>query len=199
MDKEERPAYVRFEKRAEEDRDATIKAGHFVGRDVDFVLITPPGSKDEVVKKVADWLPQLRVNVKDNRMPGELADRYLKAYEHWARGEEIPPTGTPIKGWPVLSPSQQKTCIEGANIRTVEDLAQANGEAISRLGMGGYELKQKAEAWLKASSSIGTVVQENVALRIKVDTLESQIKALETRNAALAAQVSAQPKVGATA
>ena len=31
---EERPPFVRFEVRAEEDRQASIEAGHYVGKDV---------------------------------------------------------------------------------------------------------------------------------------------------------------------
>lgn len=196
MDEKERPAYVRFEKRQLEDRAASQALGHYVGKDHDFVLITPPGSKDEVVKLVVDWLAQLKVYVKDQRMSPELEVRYNRAYEHWKKGEEIPLEGVPIKGWPVLSLSQQKSCIEVANIRTVEDLAACNGEALTRLGMGAHEMKQKAEAWLKASSSLGIVVNENSALKIKVATLEAQIAALEARNAALVA-ASEKAKVAA--
>lgn len=190
--RDERPAYVRFEKRPLEDRNASIKAGHWVGTDQEFVLITPPGSKDCVERLVADWLPSLDLAVKDGRLTAGLAARYNQAYEFWKKGEEIPLTGTAIKGWPVLSPAQQKTCIDGANIRTVEDLAQANGEALTRLGMGAHEMVQKAQAWLKAATSLGTVVALNAALTTKVMQLEGQIKALEARNAALAAQVQAQ-------
>lgn len=193
-EEKERPAYVRFEKRAVEDRSALGAVGQVVCKDMDIVCITPPGSKDCIEREVAGWLDNLRVSVKDGRISQDLASRYERAYEFWKRGEEIPINGTAIKGWPVMSPSQQKLCIEAANIRTVEDLAVANGEAIARLGIGGYEMKQKAEAWLKAASSIGAVVQENVALRIKVTTLETQITALEARNAALAAQIPKQEK-----
>lgn len=187
-DDKDRPAYVRFEFRPVEDREASLKSGHFVTRDAEYVIITPAGSKDEVEKLVPEWLTQMKQQVREGRLKPEWENNYVRAYEHWKRGEEIPVNGTPIKGWPVLSPAQQKNAIS-ANVRTVEDLAAANGEALQRLGMGAVEMKQKAEAWLKAASSLGTVVQENSALKVKVRDLETQVKNLLERNQALAQQV----------
>jgi hypothetical protein len=40
------------------------------------VLITPPGSKDEIEKLVSDWLGQNKTYVKDGRMSADLAARY---------------------------------------------------------------------------------------------------------------------------
>lgn len=196
MDKDERPAYVRFERRPIEDRATSLTAGHVVTKDVDYAIITPVGSRDEIPREVKDWFAQLKGQVKDQRIPEKFQEYYTRAYEAWKRGEDIPVEGTPIKGWQVLSPSQQANVL-AANVRTVEDLALANGEAITRIGMGGHEIKQKAEAWLKASKEVGTVVQENSALRIRCSTLEQAIAGLEARNAALVAQVTAAQKVTA--
>jgi hypothetical protein len=189
--KEERPAYVRFEKRAVEDRTATINEGHYMAKDEIFVLITPPGSKDEIPRLVADWLKQLDQQVKEDRISAGLVDRYKQAYERWLKGEEIPLHGTAIKGWPLSSPAEQQMVL-AANIRTVEDLAQANGEAIARIGMKGYELKQKAEAWLKAATDHGKLAGENVALKTKVSMLEQQLAGLEKKMAEVIAAQSAK-------
>lgn len=192
---QDRPAYVRFEKRAVEDRAASIASGHYATKDAEIAIITPAGSKDEVERPVLEWLAQMKQQVFEGRMKPEWQQQYVTAYEHWKRGEEIPLNGTPIKGWPLLSPSQQKNIIN-ANIRTVEDLAQANGEAVTRMGMGGLEMKQKAEAWLKAARDVGTVVAESVALRIENAQLKTQVAELLNRNAALATQVQAQKAAG---
>jgi FtsZ-binding cell division protein ZapB len=190
----ERPAYVRFERQAREDRAASLIAGHFVAVDADFVLITPVGSKDEVVKPVDEWLKQIKTQVREGRMPSEHEIHYVRIYEAWKKGEELPVDGTPIKGWPVLSPAQQ-TVVLAANVRTVEDLAQANGEALTRIGMQSREIKAKAEHWLKASKDVGVVVQEIAALRVenerlktdkdeqqkKLDALVARVKALEAK------------------
>lgn len=189
----DRPPYVRFERRAVEDRAASEQRGHYMTKDADFVLITPAGSKDEVEKPAGEWLQQLKEQVKQGRVPMTWETHFTAAYEHWKRGEELPVNGTPIKGWPLLSAAVQSNII-AANIRTVEDLAVCNGEALQRIGMGAVDLKQKAEAWLKASTDIGKVVQENVALRVQLADAKDAIKRLEARNEAL---VQAQPKVPA--
>lgn len=191
MDAEkERPAYVRFEKRAVEDRAQTMAQGRYVAKDALFVLITPPGSKDEVPRLVSDWLVQLDEQVKQDRISPRLVDLYKQSYERWMKGEEVPLHGTSLKLWPIVSPAEIQNCL-AANIRTVEDLAQANGEAVGRLGMSGYSLKQKAEAWLKAAGDTGKVTLESVALRTENATLKTQILALEKRNEALVAQLAA--------
>lgn len=181
----DRPAYVRFDRKPVEDRAASIKAGNTQMRDVDYVSITAVGTKDEVVREVAPWLAHIKQQVTEGRLPPEHEEYYRKAYERWKAGEEVPLQGTPIKHWPVISPAQMANCL-AANVRTVEDLAQASGEAITRIGMGAVELKQKAEAWLKASASVGTVVQLNSALQVENARLKTEVAALEKKNEELA-------------
>ncbi len=184
----ERPAYVRFEKRAVEDRVASQAAGNMVTKDVDFAVITPVGSKDEIPRQVNEWLEQLKEQTKQGRIPPEFLPLYTNAYESWKRGEELPANGTPIKGCHFLTPAQQANCI-AANVRTVEDLAQANGEAVTRMGMQGGELKQRATTWLAAAKDAGVVVQQNMALRVENETLKQTIAGLEKRNAELVAKL----------
>ena len=43
-----RPPHVVYERRAEEDRTASIEQGRYVSRDVDYAIVTPAGSKDRV-------------------------------------------------------------------------------------------------------------------------------------------------------
>lgn len=189
-EQKDRPAYVRFELRAVEDRELTVKNGHYSTKDEATVLLTPAGSKDEVVKPVRDWLEQMKHQVREGRLPAEWEAMYVRAYEAWRRGEEIPLNGTPLKGWPIISPAQLQVCL-AANVRTVEDLAAVNGEGLHRIGMGAQELKQRAEAWLKASKDIGGVVSLNSALQAKVAHLEGVVKQLEERNGKLVAQLQA--------
>lgn len=192
----DRPAYVRFERRPIEDRAASEAKGSHVSKDVDFAVVTPVGTKDEIIKLVSDWMPDLKQKVKEGRLPAQHEEFYVRSYEAWKKNEELPVEGTAIKGWQVISPAQQANIL-AANVRTVEDLAQASGEALGRIGMGGIELKQKAEAWLKASKDVGVVVQANAALTARCANLEAQVKSLEARNAALVEQVKAKETAGA--
>lgn len=172
--KEDRPSYVKFERRPVEDRNASIKAGYEVFKDVDYALVTPVGSKDVIPRIVSEWFVQLRQQVKEGRMPESWLKQYEEAYKYWQNGQEPPLNGTPIKGWSLLSPAMQQNVI-GANILTVEDLAQANDEACRRMGMGAIGLKDKAANWLKASTGPGKLAAEMSAVQIKNRALEAQV------------------------
>lgn len=185
LNREERPAYVRFERRPMEDKQASISAGRYVAKDVDFALVTPPYSKDCVEYKVEQWLINMDRNVRDGRIPERWADQWKSSYQSWKNGQEMPLHGTPIKGWGVVSPAQQQTLI-AMNCLTVEDLAGINDEGLRRIGMGAVELRDKAKNWLASMKDHGAVTvqlaameQENRNLAATVETLKAQVEALK--------------------
>lgn len=174
LDREQRPAYVTFERIPVEDKAASLSAGHYVAKDVDYVNITPPYSKDIFKQKVQAWMDQLKADVANERMPKTWADGYEAAYRAWQTGQELPLSGTAIRGWGVISPAQQETLVK-MNIRTVEDLAGVNDEGIRRIGMGAVELKQKAIAWLAQLKDKGPLTQEMAALRTENANLRGDL------------------------
>ena len=183
--REERPAYVRFERRPIEDKEASLREGRYVAKDVDFALITPPYSKDCVEQKVTRWLEDLERGVRDGRIPQQWATLWKEGYQKWQNGQEMPLHGTPILGWGVISPAQQKMLI-AINCLTVEDLAQINDEGMKRVGMGGLELRNKAKNWLASVKDHGGLTiqmsaleQENAQLKASVDGLKAQVEALK--------------------
>ncbi len=187
IERKERPAYVRYERRPVEDRNASAQQGRYVANDVDFALVTPPYSRDVFEQKAADWHAEMRRQVGFNRLPQEWYDSYIEQFEKWKKGEEIPLNGTAIKSWGVLSPAQQKMLVE-INIRTVEDLALVNDEGCRRIGIGGGELRDKAKAWLSQLADKGPLTQENSSLKAEnaalikdVATLRSKVEELTAR------------------
>ena len=184
FDRTARPAWVRFERVPVEDKAATLREGRWMGKDVDYVYITPPYSKDEVVKKAEVWVEQLKMQVTQEKIPQLWMDQYLASYVAWKNGQELPLHGTPIKGWGMISPAQQETLIH-AKIRTVEDLAGINDEGMRAVGMGSMELKNKAVAWLAQLNDkgpltieIAEVKKENVVLKGSVESLTRQVAEL---------------------
>lgn len=177
LDRKERPAYVRFERVPLEDKASSLQAGHYVAKDVDYALITPPYSKDVFKTKVVQWLADLKQQVNQDRLPREWAERYEEDYNRWKNGQEIPLRGSPIKGWGVISPAQQETIIR-MNILTVEDLAGINDEGVKRIGMGGIDLKTKASAWLSQLSDKGPLTQEIASVRSENNQLRTQVENL---------------------
>ena len=190
---EARPPYITFEVRAVEDRNASIESGQYKTRDEDFVLVTPQGSKDRVERIASEWFTSLDEQVKQNRMPGDWVRQFRGAFEAWRQGKEIPVEGTAILTWPVLSPSQARSCID-AQVRTVEDLASANEETISRIGMGGRALKDKAVTWVSSAGGKGKVVEEISSLKAALADAQLRNTSLETQVKELANQVAAIKK-----
>ena len=180
-DRKDRPAYVRFERRPIKDAAASDREGRHVDRDVDYALVTPPYSRDVFEQEAKDWLGQMQRDAQNGRLPIEWYERYVDAYDRWKRNEEVPLNGTPIKGWPVISPAQMKN-LTNINILTVEDLAAVNDEGKRRIGMGAQDLCDKAKAWLGQAKDKGPLTMEN-------STLKAENRALKTHNEQLEARV----------
>lgn len=190
--KDDVPAWVRFEVRPIEDRDATIKNGHYTTKDVTYALVTPPYSKDCNIIEAHEWLRQNDDHVRNGRMPERVRDAYKAKFEAWSKGQEIPEDGVPIKSWTMISPSQQANLL-AIGVRTVESLAKINDEGMKRYGMGALDLKNKAQAWLKTAKNIGPVVQENAALKTKVADLTAIVEGLTKTVEELKRQTEREP------
>lgn len=183
MSGEPKPPFVRFETRSVEDRDASIEAGHYVGVDTVYAIVTPVGTRDTIEKPVEDWLANIEEGVKQERIPQSWLSAYRGAYKDYQESRETPEFGTPIKDWPVATPSQIRTMLD-INVRTVEQLADANEETVGRIGMGGRALKEKAKNWLETSGDQGKVAE-------RMNALETENGELKTRNEDLAKRLEA--------
>ncbi len=188
----ERPPFVTFEVRAEEDRQASIETGQYRAKDVDYALITPAGSKDRVERVVADWFAHLAEQSAQGRFPAEWLEGYKHKYKLWKEGQELPVNGTPIKTWNVLSPAQCKTLLD-LHVLTVEDLAAANEELLARIGMGSRSLQASARDWLASAKDIGATAAKLTDLNAQLESALARIKSLEAQNAQLQAAAASRP------
>lgn len=182
--KEERPPFVQFETRTEQDKEKSLAFGRWVGKDVDYVRVTPPYTKDELIYTWEEWIARKRADVANLRFRPEWIDRFVRQHAAWKEGREIPLDGTPILGWGMISPAQQQELVR-LKIRTVEDLAGINDEAKHYIGMGAENLKASAIAWLEEAKSLGAnsarvaaLEQENRNLKGEVATLKDQVQSL---------------------
>jgi len=177
---EEIKPFVQFKRIAVEDKAESLRAGHYVAKDVDYAFITPPYSKDVMKYKVTAWFAQLDAELKIKRVNQQWVDDYHKAYEFWLKGQELPLDGIPIKGWGVIGPAQQETLTK-LHILTVEQLAAANDEGVRRIGMGGMELKNKAQAWLKSLKKSGALSIEMAALQRENESLKASLELMQNK------------------
>lgn len=187
-----RPPHVVFERRAEEDRQASIEQGRYVARDADYAIVTPAGSKDRVERLVSDWFSMLAGEVRSERWPQAWLDQLKAGYEAWKLGQTPPESGTPLTTWPALSPAQVKNW-QQIGIRTVEELAEANEETLSAYGMGSRDMKARAGLFLEnAKSDSGPLVAKLRAAEELITSMEVRMKSMEAQLQA-AAPATAQP------
>ena len=184
-----RPPHVTFERRAEEDRQASIEAGRYVSHDVDYAIVTPSGSKDRVERVVTDWFAMLAGEVRAERWPQVWLDQLKSGYDAWVRGQTPPEFGTPLATWPALSPTQVKNWAQ-VGLRTIEELAEANEEALAAYGMGARDMKARAILFLEnAGDSSALVAKLRAAeelitsMQVRMESLEAQLKASARENA----------------
>ena len=170
---QERPAYVRFELRAVEDRTASMTAGHYVARDVEYALITPAGGSLVVERRVTP----------------ELIARYPEPYQSWKEGQEPPPDGTPIREFPPLSPAQVHLCLS-LNLRSIEDLANTPETTLQKMGMGSRALQEKARTYLENAADGGRIAERVAALTVQIDGLTADVAEKDGAIAALEAELS---------
>lgn len=170
---------VRFEKRAVEKR--AESAGKVKYRDAIFAIVTKPGGgtfEKEMRNEAAfDWLKKTHP---------AYVDIYLKFID---TGEnEI--VGTPITMWPAITPATARN-LQVVGIESVEQLADASDAQLQNIGMGGRDLKAKAEAFCKmADDSDHTLrlAKENEDMKDKMLRLEETIEALREETSALKAK-----------
>lgn len=193
LERKEIPALVRFARVSMPDtsvagKAASVAAGHVVQKNVDYVYVTAPYSKDEFIQETAIWLDNLTQKVTAGQMPAPFAEHYRAQHAAWLKGEEMPPNGIAIKGWPVISPAEQSNLI-ACGILTVEMLAQMNSDGLKRYGMGALELKQKAEQWLAQAQDKGPLVLENAKLKQDMSVMQGSLDAMKSQMDAMAAQL----------
>lgn len=189
---EERPPFVQFELREEEDRTQSIECGRYMAKSVAYALIMPAGTRDTVERVAEDWLADIAAKSRQQppAFPPDWARGFAEMYRLWKEGEAMPQTGTPIKTWPVISPAQAKNLIS-ARVYTVEDLAAANEDTLRMAGMGARELKSKAQTWLEEARGAGAAVAKVAAQQVQIETLQQQLQESQAAIAELNARLAA--------
>lgn len=181
--------HVRFETRSEEDRVASIEQGRKIYRDRDWVIITPPGGKDVVENHAEQWLANIRDRSQVGQYDPEWVDTFAKMYALFKDGKELPEEGTPLRmSTTIFTPAEIANCLS-VNIRTLEQLAGANEEAIGRIGMGGRALKLRAQEAIKIGEGKGDALKvealsiENTELKQRIADLTNVVQDLKEQMA----------------
>lgn len=169
-------AHIRFEVRAIENSQKTTEKGYKCYDDIDFAIMLVPGDRFFEFEQIVT--PEVLT-----RWGNYQETRYrVDAYKAWKAGQAAPLNGTPLKEWPVISPSELRQ-LEMMHVFTVEDLADLSEEGIRRYGIGAQKLKQKAQSWIAAGQDKGKIVEQVAQQDHIISNMMEQMKAMQEEQA----------------
>jgi len=159
---------VRFYLEAVHMKYKSEKEGRPIFEDREFVSIIPIGdNKTQIVREATD----------DDR------SRFPEEYARFKKGDQDAVSGTPLKEWPYMRPSQIRM-LNYLNVFTVEHLAELSDDAISRIGTGGRKLIEQAKAYLAKAKDTGATqhyAAENERLNNELAEMRRQLAELASR------------------
>lgn len=98
-------------------------------------------------------------------------------YEAWQKGQEAPIAGTPLDQWPAVTRGQADA-LKLMHIRSVEDVATMNEQAMENFGLGARMLRDKAIAFITAKEGQAKLADALVERDQKIASQDAMIKEL---------------------
>lgn len=160
---------------------ASQVAGRDIFKDEEYIWIRFAGDRTKEIRRPVDLLGS-------NGAPPD-PERFPKAWMAFKNSGVEVHEGTPLEEWPIVGKSTAMN-LKGMNVHTVENLAAVSDAVLHNLGTGGRELRDKAQAWLKAAKDASAVssMQAELAKR------DEDIAALKQQLADLAKSVGKKDK-----
>lgn len=173
-----RPPLFRFELVPVEDRAGTeaLNDGSIKMKDEPWVFVQQLGSRDEACFPAEQWLAQMEQDhrLRPKQMPRQFVEMFKQGYRDFKNGVEQRVNGTSVRHVSIYTPAEVANLVR-INIQAVEDAAAMNDEALRRYGLGGVQVKQKSQDWLKTRDTSQAAVEMS-RLRDQNDALQEQIK-----------------------
>lgn len=156
--------YVKFYRQWVRNNFKSKEQGTEVGEHQDFIIIISPGQpKSEVRRKASD------------------ADKmsYRAEWTAYEAGKEHQVSGTPIELLPGI-PSGMADALKALYIYTIEQMASLPDIALQKVGMGGNEIRQKAQAFMsKNTAEVSGLKGELQQARDELAELRERLAAIE--------------------
>jgi hypothetical protein len=153
------------------------EAGRPVYDDVEFCSIQRVGDQ-----KTWSWHPAQECSIYVRERGGEgryvtYAECYYEHYKAFKEGQARAQSGTPVEELPFLT-NAKRAELKALNIHTAEALAQLDGTPLTRLGMGGRELKNQAQAYLdraREGAIDAKLAAQNARLQEEIEKMRVQL------------------------
>ena len=182
---EARPPYVQFVQVSAPDKEATLREGRHMTKNVNMAHIMQPGSRDVYEVTAEKWLADIKrkyLEGLNGAYPAEWVDGFHKKYELWKQGIEnkVPDGETSLKDIPFVTPAEVSN-FASIHVYTIEDAAGMTEDAIRSAGMGGRAFRDKCRAYLAAANDQGKVATEVAQLKVEIENRDATIAKLEER------------------
>lgn len=137
-------------------------------------------------QKTWPWFPahERSIYIRDRGGSGRYvtyAENFYEHYKAFKEGQERAQSGTPVEELPFLSAAKRAE-LKALNIHTAESLAQLEGTPLTRLGMGGREMKNQAQAYLdraKEGAIDAKLAAQNARLEEELAAMREQLAAMK--------------------
>lgn len=194
---EARPPFVRFEQIAMPDKEATLREGRAMTKNVNMAHVMQPGSKDVYEVQAEKWLADIKRKMLEDipgAYPAEWVDGFHKKYSMWKDGVEnkVPEGETSLRDVPFTTPAEVEN-YAGIHVYTVEAAASMSEDALRSAGMGSRAFRDKCRAYLEAANDSGKPAEQIAQLKTELENRDAIITKLEERIAMLEAD---KPKRG---
>jgi hypothetical protein len=167
---------LRFYTEPVQNEGKTLEAGRPIFEEIDFVVISNPGSRDTFIAKA--------------KAHAQKDEFVAWAYKKWKATQEQVVDGTPLEIIPFLNKAQVQE-LKALGVHSLETLAELPDTAKQRF-MGSIELSKKAKAYLASAkdTALATKLQAEVSKKDKeLEYMRKQIAETNARFEALAAKV----------
>lgn len=165
---------IHFYQKAVQNNFKTTQSGVPVFEDRDFLRIRT-GDKNFIY---------------DQPVNDEHKARYSREYEAYKSGKLIPLVGTPLAEWAQISASQVET-LKYHGLRTVEEVAGLTDAIAKDMGMGFFDVKNKAVKFVASKKDVEMQTKQEAYIA----ALEAKIAALTAIKTVTAGHIVAQDSI----
>jgi hypothetical protein len=169
--------FIEFKEEKEPNPAKTKEAGRPMFDDIERVSVQHVGDP-----KTWPWFNAHERSIYIRGPGGEgsyktYAENFYEHYKAFKEGLAKAQSGTPVEELPFLS-SAKRAELKALNIHTAEALAQLEGTPLTRLGMGGREMKNQAQAYLdraKEGAMDAKLAAQNARLQDEIEKMREQL------------------------
>src|SRR5262245_40273331 len=143
--------------------------------DWEMVELRIAGSKDYTVQPALHFSHWEVDEETGEQRQVTYAERFPRQYQQFKSRQQQTKSGTPLEYLPFLTEGKRAE-LRALAVYTAEALAELDGQPLKNLGLGGRDLKNRAQEYLASSSHEGTLMRQQA----EIEALKNQLALLQS-------------------